>query len=218
MPANKIVVVPDGIDTQRFAPAVLNTGTNGERENVVVFAGSLIERKGVRFLLEAAAKVVVAVPDCRFVIAGDGLQRATLVQQAQQLGLAECVQFTGELTQDQLRDWMQQARVFVLPSLEEGLGVVLLEAMACGTPCVGTRVGGIPDVVVPGTGLLVPPADATALAQSILKLLQNPAQWRAFSLAARQRAQACYSWPVIAGQLMQVFEQAARTGRARQAA
>ncbi len=217
VPADKIVVVPDGIDTQRFAPATQGDGTPSERENLVVFAGSLIERKGVHFLLEAAAQVVAGVPNCRFVIAGDGILRESLTQHAEKLGLAGYVQFTGEQTQDQLRDWMQRASAFVLPSLEEGLGVVLLEAMACGTPCVGTRVGGIPDVVVPNTGLLVPPADATALAHAILQLLRDPACWHAFSLAARQRAQECYSWPVIAAQLMGVFERAAVAGRAKQA-
>jgi len=128
------------------------------------------------------------------------------MQLAEQLGVAGCVQFLGEQTQDQLRGWMQRAWVFVLPSLEEGLGVVLLEALACGTPCVGSRVGGIPDVVVPGTGLLVPPADELALADAIVQLLQNPTQWQALSTAARQRALDYYSWPIIAAQLMQVFE------------
>ncbi len=200
VPINTIEVIPNGVDVGRFVPV------EHERDCMVLFAGSLIERKGVRFLLAAAARIVKVVPDCRFVIAGDGMQREALMQLAEQLGVAGCVQFLGEQTQDQLRGWMQRAWVFVLPSLEEGLGVVLLEALACGTPCVGSRVGGIPDVVVPGTGLLVPPADELALADAIVQLLQNPTQWQALSTAARQRALDYYSWPIIAVQLMQVFE------------
>ena len=209
VPVGKITVIPNGVDVDVFAPfAPIDVARDreGVGECIVLFAGSLIERKGVKFLLTAAARIVQDRPDCRFIIAGDGMQRQALTNYAEQLGLAGHVQFIGEQTQDQLRAWMQRACVFVLPSLEEGLGVVLLEAMACGTPCVGSRVGGIPDVVVPGTGLLVPPSDADALAQSILQLLQNPEQWLAFSRAARQRVVSGYSWPIVAGQLMQVFE------------
>ena len=200
--SDKIEVIPNGVDVRRFAPLA----TDGTREPLVLFAGSLIERKGVRYLLDAAAQILRTATACRFVIAGDGTQRAMLEQTAVQLGISHRVEFIGEQTQEQLRAWMQRARVFVLPSLEEGLGVVLLEALACGTPCVGSRVGGIPDVITPETGLLVPPADADALAQAISQLLENPARWQTYSRAARQRAVAHYSWPTVAAQLMQVYQ------------
>lgn len=82
---------------------------------------------------------------------------------------------------------MQQAKIFVLPSLEEGLGVVLLEACASGTPCVASDVGGIPDIIDAQTGLLFPPGDKKALSSAILKILNDEELWHRISFSARQK-------------------------------
>jgi glycosyltransferase involved in cell wall biosynthesis len=117
----------------------------------------------------------------------------------------------GYQTHLQVSQWMKRACIFVLPSLEEGLGVVLLEALASGVPCVGTQVGGIPDVITPEVGFLVPPADAAALAAAFVNLLGNPVHQQTLGVNARQRAIRHYSWGVIASRLIKIYQEAILT-------
>ena len=172
---------------------------------MLVFAGSLIPRKGVNYLLEAMPPILRAFPDCRLAIVGDGSQRAELERQAQDLGLAQAVTFTGALSQAEVRRWMQRARLSVLPSIEEGLGVVLLELLACGTPVVASRVGGIPDVVTPAVGRLVPPGDPAQLAEAICALLGDLPAWAEMSGRARGHIVAEYDWERIAGRHIALY-------------
>lgn len=195
-----IEVIPDGIDIERFTPGP------AEREPILLFVGSLIKRKGVHDLLEALALARSELVDARLVIAGDGPERAALERQTQDLNLGAQVTFVGPQSQTQIADWQRRARVFVLPSLEEALGIVLLEALASGTPCVATRVGGIPDVVTPDVGLLVPPADPRALADALIALWRDPAGWRARHLRARPHVeQNCYTWHKVAARLAVIY-------------
>ena len=103
---------------------------------------------------------------------------------------------------------MRQARLFVLPSYEEGQGVVLVEALASGTPCVGSTAGGIPDVVTPDVGAVVEPGDADALAKAIVAIIANDQRWEVLSVGARQRAETIYNWDLIAQQFVNIYHQA----------
>lgn len=144
----------------------------------VVYAGVLIPRKGVHVLLEAFAAIAEDVPNATLWLVGKAENTeyaAQLAEQAQRLELAGRVQFVGAVPQRELAAYFGRCRVKVLPSLSEGLGRVLLEAMLCGTPCIGSRVDGIPDLVKDGiTGYLVPPEDPAALSQALLKALTDP--------------------------------------------
>jgi glycosyltransferase involved in cell wall biosynthesis len=119
----------------------------------------------------------------------------------------------GFQSQDQVRVQMQRARLLVLPSLEEGQGVVLLEALACGTPVVASGVDGIPEVVTDEVGVLVPPADPEALCEAILSILARPEQWDAMSRSARERAVEHYDWARLADQYVMAYESLARRRR-----
>lgn len=196
-----IRVIPDGVDVSQFKPG------SDHREPLILYVGSLIKRKGVIYLLQAMAKIVTDYPAVTLIIVGDGPERPALEQLAQTLNLTGKVIFTGLLPSAQVREWLQRARLFVLPSVEEGLGVVLLEALACGTPIVASRVGGIPEVVTPPVGRLVPPANATALAQAIDHLLGHDQTWQMMSQHARLRAETCYDWTRIGQQLIQIYEE-----------
>ena len=207
VPAGQVEVVPNGVDTDRFRP------TAKEREAIILFVGALIERKGARYLIEAFPMVGRELPRARLVIVGEGSQREELMELSRHMGVAERVIFAGGQTQEQVRHWMQHARVFVLPSLEEGLGVVLLEALACGTPCVATRVGGIPDVVTPEVGLVVPPGDVHALATAIREVLEDRVRWNVLSQQARTRAVEQYSWKIIATRILQIYQSQLNLGR-----
>ncbi|MEA4959373.1 MAG: glycosyltransferase family 4 protein [Anaerolineaceae bacterium] len=177
---------------------------NANRKEQIMFVGSLIERKGVNQLLEALTHVQQQVPGCRLLIVGEGVERQHLEQQAEQLGLSGMVTFMGNQSQAEVSRLLRESKVFVLPSIEEGQGVVLVEALASGTPCVGSDVGGIPGVIS-GVGLLVPPASPTALAEGILRFLKDPDLWQRSSTEGRKRAEEKYDWDVLVRQIVRVY-------------
>jgi glycosyltransferase involved in cell wall biosynthesis len=201
VPPSQVEIVPNGVDLDRFRPEA------GEREPLILFVGALIERKGVRHLIAALPTVLQAWPDYRLAIVGEGAQGDDLKRLAAELGVGDRVDFVGSQTPRQVSSWMRRAKLFVLPSLEEGLGVVLLESLASGTPCLGSDVGGIPDVVTPDVGRLVPPADPHALAAAMLNLLSSPEAWNTLSQNARQRAQTYFSWHAIGTRVMNIYQE-----------
>lgn len=196
-----ITIIPDGVDLTRFVPMP------GAREPLILYVGSLIKRKGIIYLLEAMSQISHRYPSLHLTIVGDGVERPLLEKTSSELGLQGRVTFTGSQTTEQVRQWMQRARLFVLPSVEEGLGVVLLESLACGTPIVATQVGGIPEVVTPGVGMLVPPASPDALAEAIGSLIDDNEKWTVMSHDARKRVEQHFGWDQVAAQLIEIYEQ-----------
>ena len=139
-----------------------------------LFVGHLVEQKGVKYLLEAAALLERAgFGDFEIVLGGDGLERQNLENLSQTLGLQNRCRFLGALSREDVRHWMQQSDVFVLPSLHETFGVVLGEAMACGTPVISTRCGGPEFVVNSDVGCLVEPANSKVLADVMAGFLKG---------------------------------------------
>ncbi len=177
---------------------------------------ALAPHKGQRHLVAAAAQVVREIPDARFLIVGDGELRDTLQHQIASLGLERHVQLTG-FRADAL-GLIKSLDLFVMSSITEGLGSVLLEAMACERAVVATRAGGIPEVVEDGaTGLLVPPQDEAALAAAIVRLLQDPEARRHFGTAGRARVLGEFSVERMVERLARIYEtrRRARTSGAR---
>jgi glycosyltransferase involved in cell wall biosynthesis len=195
-----ITVIPDGVDLSQFSPAQNN------REPLLLYIGSLIKRKGVEYLIEALALIAQKQPSLRLLIVGDGPERPTLERLVSNRCLTERVTFAGQQPPNEVRLWLQQAKLFVLPSVEEGLGVVLLEALACGVPIVASRVGGIPEAVTLDVGLLVPPADPTLLGEAIIQLLSDEQRWQTLSQNARKRAEEFYDWRQIAAKLINIYQ------------
>jgi N-acetyl-alpha-D-glucosaminyl L-malate synthase BshA len=194
-PPEHVRVISNSVDTETYSPPAADEFAR--REPLVLFVGSLIRRKGVHTLLEALAQVRAALGEYRLVLVGEGPEQADLAALAAELGITAAVEFAGFLAQDQVAAWMRRARLFVLPSTEEGQGVVLLEALASGTPVVASRVGGIPEVLAEGTGCLVPPDDARALAAQIVAVLSDPQHWRQLSASGRRHVEARYSADAI---------------------
>jgi glycosyltransferase involved in cell wall biosynthesis len=175
--------------------------TNGPRK--VLFVGRLVERKGLVHLLDAVARVRGEVP-LRLEIVGDGSERERLETRARELGVGDAVTFRGKISDQELQSAYAEADVVVLPSVHdargdtEGLGVVLLEAMNAGVPVIGSRIGGITDIVVDGeSGLLVPPADAEALAGALRRVLGDRAYGRRLGDAGRERVRTKFTWDAI---------------------
>jgi glycosyltransferase involved in cell wall biosynthesis len=181
---SRLEMVPNGVDLSRFEPVA--TPNNPEMTTVATLA-NLRPEKGLLQLVEAAAIVMRRAPRARFVIWGEGALRTDLEARIRTLGLTGRVEMRGA-TRDPAQA-LKQCQIFVLASLSEASSNVVLEAMATGLPVVGTRVGGIPGLVDDHrTGLLVPPDNAPALAEAILRLIEAPAM--ASEMGAQGRARA----------------------------
>jgi glycosyltransferase involved in cell wall biosynthesis len=185
------VVIPNGIDVGRVAAgaaaadraAVRRELGAGEGDLVIGNVARLQPAKGHEHLLDAFARVRAARPDARLVVVGWGTSEAALRARAARLGVADRVAFLGK--RHDVHRLLAAFDVFAFPSIHEGQGIALLEAMAAGVPIVASAADGIPEMVRDGeTGLLVPPADAAALAAGILRLAGDAA------LAARVRDRA----------------------------
>jgi len=156
-------------------------------------------------LLQAMRLVHQALPEAKLVLVGEGDQRARLEQFIAENVMADYVRLAGTQPQSTVAELMRESRLFVLPSIEEGQGVVLIEALASGTPCVGSRVGGIPDVVTEDVGRLVEPGDASALAEAIRAYLTDTDLWEKASTAGRKRVLEHYDWNHLADEISAIY-------------
>jgi glycosyltransferase involved in cell wall biosynthesis len=175
--ADRIVVVPSGIDPERFAGDRwdhLKTEFGiAPEERVVINVAHLAGHKGQTYLVQAIPRVLSRVPGVRFFIVGAGELLAELKAQADSLGLDDRLVLTG-FRQD-VGAFYHLADLFVMSSVQEGLGTAVLDAMALAKPVVATRAGGIPEAVIDGqTGRLVAAGDPAALAEGIVELLTHP--------------------------------------------
>ncbi len=179
---------------------------------IIGSVGRLVVEKGYEHLLEALKLVRVEVPNLRWLAVGDGHLRPALTARAAALGLDDAVIWAG-LRQD-VESLLPAMDLWVMSSIEEGLPVALLEAMAAGCPIVATRVGGIPDAVDDGReALLVPVADPAALARAIVQLLRDPVRARELGDCARARVMAEYSVESVARRIEAVYrEELVRAG------
>ena len=164
-------IVPNAVDTRLFQPGP--GGRTGAGPLKLLFVGSLADahRKGMPYLLDALLMLREQRNDWQLDVVGDGPLRTVYEQHVRQLHLADKVTFHGRQAKPAVAWFMQQADLFVLPSLWENLPCVILEAMATGLPIVATRTGGVPEVVDERTGVLVEPGDARRLAGALAHML-----------------------------------------------
>ena len=178
----RVVVLPNGIDLERFAP------TGPKPTGPAVLVARLAPVKDVGTLLDAVALLALTCPDFRLEIAGDGPCRAELEAQAVRLGLSDHVRFLGVV--HDVPALLARARLFVLSSISEGISLTLLEAMARGLPVIATAVGGNPEVIEAGqTGLLVPAREPASLAAALARLWTEPESCARMGEEGRRRAE-----------------------------
>ncbi len=204
--ASSISVVMNGADLRRFSPAPpADVPAFGPR---MIFAcRQLFPRKGIRFLIEAVAKLRPKYPDINLIIAGDGFERPTLEKLAKDRGLGDRTQFLGWMANKDLPQYYRGCAVSVIPSLEEGFGIPAAEAMGCETPVVASDAGGLPEVVENGvTGFVVPKGDADALAAAIDRLLADADLRKRMGKAGRARALARFDWDRTVEQFNLVYD------------
>jgi len=218
IPPDRVRVIRNGIDPGEYAPdpatdVLARHGVNPGRPSVV-FVGRITRQKGLPVLLKAAQQLD---PAAQLVLCAGQPDTADLADEV--AGLVAGLQATRSgvvwlpemLPKREVIQLLTHATVFACPSLYEPLGIVNLEAMACGTAVVGSDVGGIPEVVTDGeTGLLVPPDDPGALASALNSLLADPGRAEAMGRRGRERAIAEFSWPAIAEQTAALYAELAR--------
>jgi len=216
----KIRVIRTGVNPETFSP-------RKEDEHTIHFAnplriltvGRLSPEKGQVFLLQALKALKDRRLAFRCTIVGDGPLRSRLIETVKSLGLADRVNFTGAVGQDKLHDHYRNADIFVLPSLSEGLPVVLMEAMACGLPIVASRITGIPELVSEGKhGLLVTPGKPETIADALQSLADDPSRRVAMGECAREFVCERFDIRVSAAELADVFKEYLPTGTAGAAA
>jgi glycosyltransferase involved in cell wall biosynthesis len=167
---------------------------------------ALVPHKGQRHLVAAAARVVRAVPDTRFLIIGEGELRDALTRQIKGLGLERHVHLTG--FRNDVIGLQKSFDVFAMSSVTEGLGSAMLDAMACAVPIVATRAGGIPEAIIDGTsGLLVGPQDEGALAAAIVRLLKDPELRGRLGAAGRERVMNEFSIEKMVRETLHTYEE-----------
>jgi len=182
LPDTKIKRIWNGIDVDRFK----FTGPGNELTAITV--SRLSPEKDLVTMLEAVKFVIDQIPEFRLMIVGDGPEREVLEQKTTALKLESHVTFLGE--RNDIPDLLSQAGFYVSSSLTEGISLTLLEAMSVGLPVVTTSVGGNPEIVEePDTGILVPSADASKLANAIIRMCQQQNEWQQLGRNARNRVE-----------------------------
>lgn len=207
--AQAMVKIAPGIDIEHFAPvdsSALRASLGLEKKKVIVSVGRLVHRKGQDHLIESMTAVVNEVPNAHLVLVGEGPYRKHLMNLVEKLSLHDCVTFIGRIQYEDLPTYFCVGDVFAMPSrsrffgLEvEGLGIVYLEASACGLPVIAGASGGAPDAVLDGvTGVVVDGLDNAAIAVEIINLLKDPARASAMGRAGREWIVDKWRWEIWA--------------------
>ncbi|MCC6905425.1 MAG: glycosyltransferase family 4 protein [Anaerolineae bacterium] len=207
--AEHISVVLYPVDSTRFHPPTGPREAGTPHGRYILFAARINDpRKNTAILLEAFRRVHETHPDLKLVLCGeepDAALRAVISEH----GLADAVICRGAVSTDELLNLYQHAQLFALPSLQEGLGIVVLEALACGTPVVAFESGGPSGIVIDGeTGRLLPdPRNSAAYAQAILGLLDDPQALEAMRARCVGHARRTYDRPVITGRIRAAYDE-----------
>lgn len=217
----RVVVVPNGVDTDVFFPikkrsrlyrSVENARKElgiGEGDTVVGTVGHMTRQKGYDVLIAAIPRILRKHPRAKFVFVGRGLLREKLEKQARALGVAQQIRFAG--IRPDVPVVLNCFDVFVLPSLWEGFGTAIIEAMACGVPVVASRVGGIPEIVEDGmNGLLVPPGRPGPLTEAVIRMLDQTSMRREMARRGRISVTERFSVRKMAQSVGKVYLQLAR--------
>lgn len=218
IPPRKIRVIDNGVDVDviasqatRSAPAEGAVG--GAFRKTVGAVGSLKEEKGFGYLIEAARRVVSTIPDARFVIVGEGPLRGELERRIAESGLDGRVTLAGYRTD--VYSLLATFDLFVLPSVREGLPMVLLEGMAAGKPVVASRVGAVPRVIEDGVnGLIVDPGDPEGLAAAMERILSDPGLARGLAERGRATVRASFSSEAMFSRYFAIYTELAGSAQA----
>ena len=207
--ASAMVKIAPGIDTEHFSPvdsSQLKTSLGLSGKKIIVCVGRLVHRKGQDKLIESMAAIVQEIPNAHLLLVGEGPYRTHLEKLVQKNHVEDCVTFIGRIQFAALPSYICVGDIFAMPSrsrfagLEvEGLGIVYLEASACGLPVIAGASGGAPDAVIDGvTGVVVDGLDCGAIAVAAIQLLNDPTQSRTMGLEGRRWVEENWRWKIWA--------------------
>lgn len=210
VPRKQLAIVPLCVDHKKFTPIDHNGTTDSVFRLVIV--SRLVHNKGHIILLQALAQLINRYPQLRLTIIGDGETRNEIEEQIKALGLSDIVEMTGHVPYNQVATVLHAAKVNanILPSYlySESFPISLLEAMALGLPCIGTRWTGIPYIIVDGeTGFIVEPKDVDSLANAIEKLVSNPEMAAEMGRKGRRRVEEKFSAERVAHEVASIYEE-----------
>jgi colanic acid/amylovoran biosynthesis glycosyltransferase len=217
-PADRLTVIPSGIDCSRFRFAERQRPEDGVTR--IVMVGRLVKKKGVEFALRAIAELVARGKKIEFQVIGDGPLRESLSKLLSDLGLGGHARLSGPQDQSEIIETLSCAHVFVAPSVttetgdQEGSINVLKEAMAMGLPVVSTLHAGIPEIVQDGrSGFLVPERDTAALADRIEYLVDHPEVWPAMGRNGREFVESHFDINALNESLIDVYRRVCAAGK-----
>jgi glycosyltransferase involved in cell wall biosynthesis len=209
---SNVRVIYSAPDPKWFEEAAVDTpGANPER--YLLFVGAFLAVKGIDILLRAWQRLQGQAPGLSLVLVGEGKDFDSLVALSERLGVSGSVRFVGTKAQEDLVSLYRNAHLVVIPSRSEGLPRVALEAGACGSICVASNVGGLPEVIEDQiTGLLVEPESPAALAEGLLRALKLPAGLKQrMSAAARNKVRQQFGYERMVGSYEQLFQSLLRS-------
>jgi len=218
-----IALIHTGVDSGRFAAVFSEEELNGLRSSlrlrkapVVGTIGRFSPVKGHRFFIEAFRKVVAERPDAQGIIVGQGPEEEDLRQLIRRYNLGGSFRLAGSTPHTAM--YLALLDIFVFPSVQEGLGLSLLEAMASGRPCVASRIGGVSDIIRDGeTGLLVPAQDPDALGGAMIRLLGDPLLGRKLGENARRSVARDFSLETMVEKVLRLYNEVVDSHRTKKA-
>ena len=210
---NKIKVVPNGVDTNRFRPK--GEGEKRLKSRKVLFFLGVLDKfhkyKGLDCLLKAMLIVKREMPDIKLAVGGSGELQGHYMDMAVRLGLSKNVEFLGRIPEETLPECYNRCDAFILPSVsakQEGFGIVLLEAMACAKPVISTEIVGVAeDVKRSDAGRIIQPKDAGALAQAILEVFRNKEEAGEMGRRGRRLVEEKYTWEKVGKEMVRIYKE-----------
>jgi phosphatidylinositol alpha-1,6-mannosyltransferase len=215
--AAAMVKIAPGIDTDHFSPVDASDLRNElglAQKKVIVSVGRLVHRKGQDVLIEAMPTILQSIPDAHILMIGQGPYRSYLENRVKSLGIQESITFIGRIGYQELPRYLCVGDLFVMPSrsrlagLEvEGLGIVYLEASACGLPVIAGNSGGAPDAVLTSeTGLVVDGTNAADVSAAVIELLKDPMRSKEMGIRGRDWIIQEWRWDIWATRFAQLLK------------
>lgn len=211
-----IKTIPMGVDTEIFkrtSDVIELRRLYGKNTKIILYVGRFIDLKGVEYLIKSIPDVRNNIPDIKVLLIGEGPNKKSYMNLIQELNLVECFHFINPLPQEKLIKYYSYSDLLVLPSIvndsgeSEGLGVVLLEALSCHCPVIGTDTGGISEIITNGkTGLIAEPKNAVSLAEKIEILLKDNKTRKMTIENGYKMIQKKFTWNVITDRFINVYE------------
>jgi len=208
---DKIEVIPNGVDVEKFQPKQ----ASGNEDKSTIFFLSVLDEfhkyKGLEYLLKALKIVKNKIPDVKLIVGGKGVLLDHYQEMAASLGLKDNVEFAGFIPHEEIADYYSQTSVFVLPSissLQEGFGIVALEALACQTPVVTTDIVGVAqDLKQIQGGIVTSPRDTQKLADAITQILSDVEMQKEMGQRGRKLVEEKYTWKGVANSMEKVYKE-----------